>query len=33
MLFDENDVGTPKAVAAADKIDAINSEIDSISCY
>jgi molybdopterin/thiamine biosynthesis adenylyltransferase len=28
MLFDENDVGTPKAAAAADKIGAINSEID-----
>ena len=28
MLFDENDVGTPKAVAAAEKIVAINSGID-----
>jgi adenylyltransferase/sulfurtransferase len=28
MLFDENDVGTPKAVAAAEKIAAINSEIE-----
>jgi molybdopterin-synthase adenylyltransferase len=28
MLFDENDVGKPKAAAAADKIGAINSEID-----
>ena len=28
MLFDENDVGTPKAVAAAEKINAINSEIE-----
>src|SRR5664280_2487541 len=28
MLFDENDVGTPKAVAAAEKIGVINSEID-----
>ena len=28
MLFDENDVGAPKAVAAAEKINAINSEIE-----
>ena len=28
MLFDENDVGAPKAVAAAEKIGAINSEIE-----
>ena len=28
MLFDEKDVGTPKAVAAAEKIIAINSEIE-----
>ena len=28
MLFDENDVGTPKAVAAAEKIGVINSEIE-----
>jgi molybdopterin-synthase adenylyltransferase len=28
MLFDENDVGEPKAVAAADKLSAINSEIE-----
>ncbi len=28
MLFDEKDVGTPKAVAAAEKIHTINSEID-----
>ncbi|WP_048190696.1 ThiF family adenylyltransferase [Methanobacterium sp. SMA-27] len=28
MLFDENDIGTPKAVAAAEKVKAINSGID-----
>ncbi len=28
MLFDESDVGSPKAVAAAEKISAINSEIE-----
>ena len=28
MLFDENDVGTPKAVAAAEKIVSINSDIE-----
>jgi len=30
MLFDENDVGTPKAVAAANKIHDINSEIEVV---
>ncbi|MCE7698411.1 MAG: ThiF family adenylyltransferase [Methanobacterium paludis] len=29
LLFDENDVGAPKAVAAAEKINAINSEIEA----
>ncbi len=28
MLFDEKDVGTPKAIAAAEKISEINSEIE-----
>lgn len=28
MLFDENDVGAPKAVAAAEKIASINSDIE-----
>ncbi len=28
MLFDESDVGSPKAVAAAEKISAVNSEIE-----
>jgi len=30
MLFDENDVGAPKAVAAAQKLSEINSEIEVI---
>ena len=33
MLFDENDVGAPKAVAAAEKIGAINSEIKVYPSY
>jgi adenylyltransferase/sulfurtransferase len=28
MLFDENDIGTPKALAASEKIASINSEIE-----
>src|ERR1035438_7514560 len=28
MLFDENDIGTPKAIAASNKLHNINSEIE-----